>query len=133
MMFPESDDELRARFRELREEEAAHAPSFESIRRRAREVADRVEVSVFRLRPAWVAAALVLFALWGGWWVAWRQDDPRSPAAHVAPDAEVIEAVPSLEGEWTTATDSLLADADGAAATSAEERLTREIAALLHP
>ena len=135
MKLPESDDDLRARFRELREEEAAHAPSFENIQR-AREVAEREEASAFRLRPAWAAAALALFALGAGWWAAWQHDEPQSDAAQLAPDAPLIETLPadsSLEDKWMTATDSLLADADGAAATSVEERLTREIAALLHP
>lgn len=136
MTAPEPDDDLRTRLRELGAEEAAHAPAFHAIRARRAAAEQPVAGAGFWLRPAWTIVLVAMVALGGGWRLMRDRGEPGEPPAVLVSDAEAIDATAVdflIEEEWTTATDGLLADADGAAATPNIERLTQEIAALLQP
>jgi len=133
----DSDDKLRERLHELRDEEAAGAPSFEAVRRGAPRTpsAGSEKSAGWYWRPAWAVAALLLVALGGGWWVTSHRDAVETSRESIS-EARLIDAVTadlSTEDDWTTATDGLLADASGVVAAPSVEQLTREIAALLQP
>lgn len=134
---PDSDDDLRQRFRELREQETAHVPTFERIRRGAvPRNHDAPLVEGFWRRLGWAPAFAAMLVMAGAWW--WLGHDPESVTGMPPLVAEMdvkdkADLDFSLEDEWSTATDLLLADAEGAMATAQVHRLTREIDLLLQP
>jgi hypothetical protein len=123
-MSVRSDDDLRARVRELGRAEEDAAPGFEGLL--ARPPLDRRGPGAW-LRPA--AAVLGACAVAAG--LAWWRPVPRTgEAVGPSPRATVLE-VPEDWGGLPT--DGLLQDPSAPAAGEDVDRLSREIEGLLRP
>lgn len=119
-----SDDDLRQAFKALRATDERRAPALESTLAKASSV-DRAATSPARRPARWfwplglatAAIAIVTLALQQ----RARPRETRSTAVEIA----------RLTDEWTTPSDSLLAESPGLAGTETAERLTKEINQLL--
>jgi hypothetical protein len=110
------DSDLQKRLHDLREDDAASAPSFSEMLRRS--------VTLPRPRwprPAWLGAAAAAVAAAA---VLWWPRPSRETLPEVSPDA-----LANLESiEWTTPTDALLAGTNAPSVPA----LSREIEQLLN-
>jgi hypothetical protein len=100
-----SDEDLRDRFAELREEQRTHAPSFGSVRTRAKRVPSRPT----RLLSSLAAAASLALIAYGAVHVLGRSEENVPPAVAALSPVQAMLA----SARWTGPTDFLL-DVPGA-------------------